>query len=70
MVQVVAGVDLGGTNTLFGLADKSGKVISESRLLTRDYPDINDFVSGMKEMLAAEGVMVTGVWVIVSMINL
>jgi glucokinase len=47
MKQVVAGVDIGGTNTIFGLVDKSGKVLSEGRILTRDYPDINDFVSAL-----------------------
>lgn len=49
MVQVVAGVDIGGTNTIFGLADITGKVISESRILTRDYPDISDFVIALSD---------------------
>jgi glucokinase len=47
MKQVVAGVDIGGTNTIYGLVDKSGKVLSEDRILTRDYPDINDFVTAL-----------------------
>ncbi len=47
MKQVVAGVDIGGTNTIYGLVDESGKVISEDRIFTRDYPDINDFVTAL-----------------------
>ena len=47
MKQVVAGVDIGGTNTIYGLVDKSGKVLSENRIITRDYPDIKDFVTAL-----------------------
>jgi glucokinase len=49
MKQVVAGVDIGGTNTIFGLVDKTGKVLSEARILTKDYPDINKFVGALSE---------------------
>jgi glucokinase len=45
MTEVVAGVDIGGTNTIFGLVDRQGNIIAESRLNTISYPDINDFVS-------------------------
>jgi glucokinase len=51
MKQVVAGVDIGGTNTIFGLADRSGKVLAENRILTRDYPDINKFISALSESI-------------------
>ena len=51
MKQVVAGVDIGGTNTIFGLVDKSGKVLSENRILTRDYPDINEFVTALSQAI-------------------
>lgn len=49
MKQLVAGVDIGGTNTIFGLVDKTGKVFAESRILTRDYPDINKFIAALSE---------------------
>jgi glucokinase len=45
--EVVAGVDIGGTNTVFGLVDKKGKIIAESNLTTTDYPKINNFVSAL-----------------------
>jgi glucokinase len=47
MKQVVAGIDIGGTNTVFGLVDRSGKIIAESSLMTTDYPEINNFVTAV-----------------------
>jgi len=43
--EVVAGVDIGGTNTVFGLVDRDGVIVAESRLKTASYPKIEDFVS-------------------------
>ena len=47
MKKVMAGVDIGGTNTVFGLADIEGNIHAEGRILTGDYPDINDFVAAL-----------------------
>jgi glucokinase len=47
MKKVVAGVDIGGTNTRLGLVDEKGKVLSESNFSTTDYPKINDFVNAL-----------------------
>lgn len=47
MMEVVAGIDIGGTNTVFGLVDKSGNILSENSLKTTDYPDIKNFVSAL-----------------------
>ena len=41
----MAGIDIGGTNTIFGLVDISGNVIAEDRLRTAEYSDIKDFIS-------------------------
>lgn len=58
MKNVVAGVDIGGTNTVFGLVDNAGKVLAEGSFKTTDYPKINDFVqalvSAIKKLLAAK----------------
>ena len=51
MKQVVAGVDIGGTNTIFGLVDRSGKVLSENRIITKDYPEINKFITALSEAI-------------------
>ena len=47
MENVVAGVDIGGTNTVFGLVDKAGKVLAEGHLKTTDYPEVSDFVRAL-----------------------
>jgi len=44
MIDVAAGIDIGGTNTVFGLVDKNGNIIGESALKTADYPSFSDFV--------------------------
>jgi glucokinase len=45
MKEIVAGVDIGGTNTMYGLVDQDGNIIAEGRLSTPEYPEIKDFVS-------------------------
>ena len=45
MKEVVAGIDIGGTNTVVGLVEKSGKIVAEQNLRTTDYPAIDNFVS-------------------------
>jgi len=47
MKEIVAGVDIGGTNSVLGLVDRTGKVLAESSLNTIEYPDINDFVEAL-----------------------
>jgi glucokinase len=66
MKNVVAGVDIGGTNTRFGLVDKDGKVLAESSFNTTDYPKVEDFVkslvAGINKLLAGQKDMVlTGI---------
>lgn len=45
MKEVVAGVDIGGTNTVFGLVDRAGNILAENRICTASYPEIDDFIS-------------------------
>lgn len=47
MKEVVAGVDIGGTNTVFGLVDRSGNIAAEGSLVTTDFPQIDDFVTAL-----------------------
>lgn len=47
MKEVVAGIDIGGTYTKLGLVDRDGKIVSESRLITTDYPNIRNYVSAL-----------------------
>jgi glucokinase len=66
MKEVVAGIDIGGTNTVLGLVDKSGNVIAENRLKTTDYPEITNFIPALDEtikimMQGKSGLRLTGV---------
>lgn len=47
MKEVVSGIDIGGTNTVFGLVDNAGNILCENRLKTTDYPEINNYVSAL-----------------------
>lgn len=40
----VIGVDLGGTNTVFGIVNANGEVVAENSIRTQEYPTIEDFV--------------------------
>ncbi len=43
--EVVAGIDIGGTNTVFGLVDRSGNIIAEGSVATGNYPEIDEYVT-------------------------
>lgn len=47
MREVVAGIDIGGTNTVLGLVERSGNIVAEGSLITTDYPQIKDFVTAL-----------------------
>lgn len=40
----VIGVDLGGTNTVFGIVDAEGKIVAEASMKTQKYPTAEEFV--------------------------
>ena len=66
MTEVVAGVDIGGTNTIIGLVDIEGKIHAEGRLSTPDYAFADDFVVALdqklKEMVAGhDDLKLTGI---------
>lgn len=44
MEEVVAGIDIGGTNTTIGLVSESGRVLTKSGIKTRQFPEIGEFV--------------------------
>ena len=48
---VVVGVDIGGTNTVFGFVDREGNIVAEDRLKTNHYSDIKDFVASLYEKI-------------------
>ncbi len=45
--RVAAGIDIGGTNSVFGLVDENGKILVRDTLLTSDYPDPQELVHAL-----------------------
>jgi len=41
--KVAAGIDIGGTNTVFGLVDREGNILAEGLVKTARYPQPEDF---------------------------
>ncbi|MBO4664983.1 MAG: ROK family protein [Bacteroidaceae bacterium] len=51
MKPYVIGVDLGGTNTVFGIVDKDGNIIAEDSIKTQKYATAEEFVEAGVECL-------------------
>ena len=47
MEQAAIGIDIGGTDTVFGIVDRDGEIIAEGKISTRDYPVVEDFVEAL-----------------------
>lgn len=48
----VIGMDIGGTNTVFGVVDSRGNVLATDSIKTQKYTDIDEYVSTISEKLA------------------
>lgn len=49
--QYVVGIDIGGTNTVFGVVDARGSILYSAAIKTGIYPDINDYVTDLAKGL-------------------
>ena len=49
--KYAVGIDIGGTNTKFGIVDKYGKILSRGSIRTTDYGDVPGFISALKDRL-------------------
>lgn len=47
----VVGIDCGGTNTVMGIADSRGRVVTSTSIKTQKYPDFNDFIDAIAQSL-------------------
>ena len=47
----VVGMDIGGTNTVFGIVDKDGNVLCQDSIKTKAYPVIEDYVNAIGDKL-------------------
>jgi glucokinase len=55
-IRTVVGIDIGGTNTIFGFVDRSGKILAEDQIMTKHYDEPEVFVAALYEkmMLTAQ----------------
>jgi glucokinase len=51
MEEVAIGIDIGGTNTKYGILDRSGKSLAEGSISTSEFPEVRDFISALHERL-------------------
>lgn len=45
------GIDIGGTNTAYGIVNTRGDILAQGRLKTKDYPELGSFIKALKEQL-------------------
>ncbi len=50
-VKTVVGIDIGGTNTMFGFVDRSGKILAEDMVTTTHYDEPEVFVAALYEKM-------------------
>lgn len=50
--QVALGVDIGGTNSKYGLVNHRGEILEKGSLKTEDYPTAEDFVNALYEKVS------------------
>jgi len=51
MNDLTVGIDIGGTNTKFGIVDREGNVIHQGNIQTTSYEHFQDFFDGMAQAL-------------------
>jgi glucokinase len=51
-IQLVAGIDIGGTNSRFGIVDLRGKILAQDSIITTDFPDAKKFTKAVANKIA------------------
>jgi len=54
MKEVALGIDIGGTNTVFGLIDREGICIAEGTLPTQKHADVEDYIDELFQAINTE----------------
>jgi len=47
MTEVCIGIDIGGTNTIYGLVDKNGRILAEDSTRTSDFEEADKFLDNL-----------------------
>ncbi len=50
--QVALGVDIGGTNTKYGLVNHRGEILEKGSLKTEEYPEVEDFINALYDKVS------------------
>jgi glucokinase len=45
--EVVVGIDIGGTNSVFGIVNRNGRILIEDKIKTNQYDAVEDFVTAL-----------------------
>jgi glucokinase len=53
--ELAVGIDIGGTNTVFGYVDREGTIYAEGRIKTTQYDEIEVYVAALYEKIMAAG---------------
>jgi len=53
--SVAVGIDIGGTNTVFGFVDRRGKILGEDTIKTCDYDEVEVYVAALYEKIMVAG---------------
>jgi glucokinase len=51
MKELTVGIDIGGTNTKYGIVDREGHVHFQGNIPTAQYEEFQDYFNGMAEAL-------------------
>lgn len=49
----VVGIDLGGTNTAFGIVDEKGNVVASNSIKTKEHPDLDEYMTALSSAIKA-----------------
>jgi len=52
-MKLAVGIDIGGTNTVFGLVDEKGNCLAQDTIKTSEYTLVNDFVAAIYKRVSA-----------------
>ena len=50
--QVALGIDIGGTNTKYGLVNHRGEILEKGSIKTDEYPEVQEFIDALYEKVA------------------
>ncbi|MCF6241688.1 MAG: ROK family protein, partial [Bacteroidales bacterium] len=64
MKEYCIGIDIGGTNTVFGVVDISGNFIAENSIPTKKYQTIEEFIEALSKAINSSLTQIGGNYVL------